>query len=382
MADPPSLRSTRAAAVLACLFAGAALGVAAEARAQESAAEGGQVVDRIMLRVNDRIATLWGYQRQLANMRREILSSAGVPADRQRELLEDAPRQVLRSLFDEMLVLSRADQLGLTVSELEIDEQIQAQAEQFGLADDRELRMALAREGLTLEEYRANLRTQLLWRMVTGRELYPRIQVDDEELRALYREHAEEYQLPERRRIREIVVLDTNELGADQRRTMAEQMAAAWREGSDPEALAQERGPEVAMLFDVGWVSRSDLSGELAEQVFALEPGQISAPVDARGGLHVVELLEVEAASVRPFEEVRAELLQRERSRRFEDELAVYLRELEEKAFFDGSGLPSELSDFQTASGRLVREGSAQILERAAGSAPGTEGEDSGGEDG
>ncbi|HVS66609.1 MAG TPA: peptidyl-prolyl cis-trans isomerase [Thermoanaerobaculia bacterium] len=375
---PLSRRSLVVLALAGGLVLGT-LGVAAEARAQD-AGEEGQVIDRIMLRVNDRIATLWEYQRQLANVRRDILSSSGVPTERQRELLDDAPRQVLRSMFDEMLVLSRADQLGLTVSDIEIDEQIQAQAEQFGLQDERELRMALAREGLTLEEYRENLREQQLWRLVTGRELYPRIEVADEDLRDLYQENVEEYQVPERRRIREVIVLDTNQLAGGERREVAEQIAASWREGADPEALAQEHGPEIAMLFDVGWVSRPDLSAELADQVFALEPGQVSSPVEARGGLHVVELLEVEEASVRPFEEVRTQLLQRERARRFEDELVVYLQELEEKAYFEGSGLPSELSDFQTASGRLVREGSAQILERAAASGEAGAGEDGGSE--
>jgi parvulin-like peptidyl-prolyl isomerase len=326
----------------------------------------GEVIDRIMLRVNDRIATLWAYQRQLATIRREILSRENLPAERQRELLEDAPRQVLRSMFDEMLVMSRADQLGLRVSDAEIEEQIREQAEQFGLQDERELRMALAREGLTLEEYRANLARQQLWRQVTGRELFPRIEVADEELRKMYRERSDEFSIPERRKIREVVVLETSELDPDERAAIAASLADAWRAGGDPQAMVEERGAEVAVLLEVGWVTRGDLAAELADEVFSLEVGGISKPVGARGGLHVVELLETEPASVRPFEEVRGELLQRERSRRFEDELGTYLEELEEKAYFDGSGLPPELSDFQTASGRLVREGSAQILERAA----------------
>ncbi|HVS16740.1 MAG TPA: peptidyl-prolyl cis-trans isomerase [Thermoanaerobaculia bacterium] len=362
-------RSTRLPAALGALVLAGCLALsAAPARPQQPPLESleGEVIDRIMLRVNDRIATLWAYQRQLANVRREILSRANLPAERQRELLEDAPRQVLRSMFDEMLVMSRADQLGLRVSDMEIEEQIREQAEQFGLQDERELRVALAREGLTLEEYRTNLARQQLWRQVTGRELFPRIEVADEELRRIYRERSDEFAIRERRRIREVVVLDSSELDADERAAVASSLAAAWREGGDPQALVAERGEEVAVLLDVGWVSRQDLAAELAEEVFALEVGAVSKPVGARGGLHVVELLEVEPASVRAFEEVRDELLQRERGRRFEDELATYLEELEEKAYFDGSGLPQELSDFQTASGRLVRAGSAQLLERAA----------------
>jgi peptidyl-prolyl cis-trans isomerase SurA len=324
-----------------------------------------EVVNRVVLRVNDRIVTLYDFERQLARARADILEQAGGDPQQQRGALENAPREVLRSMFDELLILTRADQLGLAVSDLEVDQEVQQQMARFGLADEQAMRGALAQNGLTLEQYRANLRNQILWREVTQDELYPRIDVDEQELRALYREQAEEFAVPEQRRLREIVVLDESTLPVDQRQRLAAELRDAWRGGAEPEKLVAsartEHGEQAVTLLDVGWVGPGDLAPELERAVWAAAAGDISEPIAARGGLHLAQVLEVKEQSQRTFEEVRDALLSRERSRRFEQELEKYLEELEEKAYWDYRPLEG-LEDFQTASGRTVREGQRSLL--------------------
>jgi peptidyl-prolyl cis-trans isomerase SurA len=325
----------------------------------------GEVVNRIVLRVNDRIVTLHDFERQLARARADVLEQSGGDPQQQRGQLENAPREVLRSLFDELLILTRADQLGLSVSDLELEQEVQAAMTRFGLSNEQEMRAALAQSGLTLDQYRANLRNQTLWREVTQQELYPRIDVGEQELRALYRERAEEFAVPEQRRLREVVVLEEGGLPPDQRASLAGELRAAWAAGGDPEELVAaaraEHGEQALTLLDVGWVGPGDLAPELERAVWAQPPGDVSEPITARGGLHLAQVLEVREQSQRPFEEVRDALLSRERSQRFEQELEKYLEELEEKAYWDYRPLEG-LEDFQTASGRTVREGQRDLL--------------------
>lgn len=324
-----------------------------------------EVVNRVVLRVNDRIVTLYDFERQLARARADILEQAGADPQQQRGALDNAPREVMRSMFDELLILTRADQLGLAVSDLEIDQEVQQQMSRFGLADEQAMRAALSQNGLTLEQYRANLRNQILWREVTQEELYPRIDVDEPELRALYRDRAEEFAVPEQRRLREIVVLEESGLPAETRTRIADELRAAWVGGGDPDALVAaaraEHGEQALALLDVGWVGPGDLAAELERAVWALPAGEVSEPIAARGGLHLAQVLEVKEKSQRTFEEVRDALLARERSQRFEQELEKYLEELEEKAYWDYRPLEG-LEDFQTASGRTVREGQRELL--------------------
>ena len=326
---------------------------------------GAEIVNRVVLRVNDRIVTLYDFERQLARARADILAQEGGDPQQQRSQLENAPREVMRSIFDELLILTRADQLGISVSDLEIDQEVERQMGRFGMTDEQQMRAALAENGLTLEQFRLNLRNQILWREVTQQELYPRIDVNEQELRALYREHGEEFAVPEQRRLRELVVLEDSGLPAETRSRIAAELRESWTGGGDPEALVasarEQHGEQAVTLLDVGWVGPGDLAPELEQVAWALQAGDVSELVEARGGLHVLQVLEVKDQSQRPFEEVRDALQARERSRRFEQELETYLEELEEKAYMDFRP-PEGVEDFETASGRTVREGQQDLL--------------------
>ena len=59
----------------------------------------------------------------------------------------------------------------------------------------------------------------------------------------------------------------------------------------------------------------------------------VADAIAARGGLHVLKMLERVPASVRPFEEVRAAIEREERSRLFAEERDLYLKELAEAAY-------------------------------------------------
>jgi parvulin-like peptidyl-prolyl isomerase len=325
-----------------------------------------EIVNRVVLRVNDRIVTLFDFERQLARARADILEQEGADPQQQRSQLENAPREVMRSIFDELLILTRADQLGLSVSDLQIDQEVENQMSRFGMTEEEQMRAALAENGLTLEQYRSNLRNQILWREVTQQELYPRIDVDEQELRALYREHIDEFAVPGQRRLREVVVLEEGGLPAAERASLAQELRAAWAGGGDPEALVaaarEKHGEEAVTLLDIGWVGPGDLAPELERVAWSQQAGDVSDLVEARGGAHLLQVLEVKEQSQRPFEEVRDALLGRERSRRFEQELERYLEELEEKAYWSYSPVEG-IEDFKTASGRTVRQGQRELLE-------------------
>jgi parvulin-like peptidyl-prolyl isomerase len=166
--------------------------------------------------------------------------------------------------------------------------------------------------------------------------------------------------VPERRRIHELVVIESSDLNEEQRFAMARGLRTAWSEGADPAKLAEER-PDNVRYLELDFLTKDDLTTGLREAVFDAEIGEISAPLNARGGVHVLQVREVQEASLLDYEEVRDQLLANERRSRYDEELDKYLRELEARAFVD-TNLPSELADFRTATGRLVDEGGRQYL--------------------
>ena len=127
----------------------------------------------------------------------------------------------------------------------------------------------------------------------------PTIAVDEAELRALYDERAEEYQVPERRLVERLVFGTTDEAQAAADRLTAGEIDFA--------ALVAERGLDIADT-DMGDVTRAAL-GAAGDAVFALtEPGSVAGPLDSELGPALFRMNAVLAEQVTAFEDVRDEL--------------------------------------------------------------------------
>ena len=100
-------------------------------------------------------------------------------------------------------------------------------------------------------------------------------------------------------------------------REAAEELAEALSEGADFAELAQEHSADgtAASGGDLGWFGTGMMVAPFEEAVMALEPGEISDPVETQFGWHLIRLDDTRSAEVPEFEEIRAELeqqLQRE----------------------------------------------------------------------
>lgn len=323
-----SLSAALAALVLALPAAG-------QNAAPPSAASTAPVVNKVVLRVNDRIATLYDYQIRLTEAERELLRRTDVPLAERRQVAAELPERVYADLYQESLLLSRADQLGVVFSEEQIEEQLTSLQERYGFADRAEFEAALAQSGLTLREFREQLRVNMRIQDVVQREVRSQIAVDDELARRYYRENEERFTQPRQLQVREVIVLEAEGQSAEDR---AELAAAVRRELSTGRPLAEvvatyrDRGL-TSDVIDHGWVGLGDLAAELQSAVWELAPGEISQPVDSRGGLHILEVVDRREAGLRPFSEVAEEVREVATQSAFAEHMASYLDELEEQAY-------------------------------------------------
>jgi peptidyl-prolyl cis-trans isomerase SurA len=291
------------------------------------------LVNRIVLRVNDRIATLIDFQRQLGERRQAVLTAPDLDAERRQALLADLGRTVMAEMYEELLLLSRADQLGAKTTQIEVDEAVASMRQRMGLTSDEEYHRSLQSAGLTDKSLRERLRRNLLVQQVIGREVQSKITLEEEELRRVWRDNPEAFTLPPAVRLQDIVVLSEGRDPAAVATTAA-QLHAELAAGATMEEVAR-RGAAAGTttdLVDLGWVERGDLDPALERAAWDLPVGGVSPPVEGRGGLHVLRLAERRAASMRPFEEVKQALEARERQRRMTIEYGKYLRDLEQRA--------------------------------------------------
>lgn len=343
---PPKIASRllASAAALAALLA-----PAAPARAE--------VVTRFVMRVNDEVATLRDYELLKAEAEELILNRPDLTLQQRRDALAQIGERVYRNMYEDLLLVSRARQLGIDITEEQVDEQIARIRERLDLATEEDFQSALDATGMTVAQLREQTRKSLLSQAVLGREVYANIEIDEEILRRYYRDHPEEFTVPEKLRLRELIVLEEPTPAAEERRRLAERIRAEVLGGRPLDEIAADYSAQglTSGVIDVGWVSAGDLAPELEKAVWGLELNQLSEPIDARGGTHLVEVLERQPATLRPYTEVADRIRALERERRAAEQVEDYFAELEEEAFIRLDP-PPEAAGFR----RLAAERSAE----------------------
>ncbi len=324
-------------------------------------------VNRIVLRVNDRIATLRDYETRRDGFLREA-QRRNLSPEEYRQAAAAAPEQVFRELFEELLLQSRGDQLNVTVSEERIAETLERMKQANDISTDEEFRQALAASGMTEDELRQQLRRNFRMRQVMEQEVQERVTVSEEDLRRIYGKDPGRFRLPEQRRLREVVVLEESGRPLEERQRIARELREELAKGAAESDLVSGHAAQgvTSGIIDLGWVNTGDLAPALETAAWQLAPGGVSEPVAGRGGLHVLHLLEVREPRVQTFNEVQETIRREEEDRVYREEVAKYLVELQQDSYIIAKP-PAEAAGFRRLLGTGVSE---EVMEGAAAAAP------------
>jgi parvulin-like peptidyl-prolyl isomerase len=303
-------------------------------------------INRVILRVNDRIASLYDYE-SLKSERTIALSRAEMPEAQRQQMLATVGVTVMKEMFDEMLLLSRADQLGLSVDEEDVQGSMERTKAGFGISTDEEFDRALASNNMTRASFRAQIEKNLMIRKVMGREVYSQVAVEDEDLRRYYQQNPDEFREPARRRLREVVVLESAQSASEREQLARDLRRGVLAGGVDEEIKSHEQAGRTTGWIDLGWVDVGDLDSQLEESLIDLGPGSVSEPTAARGGLHLIEVVELQEPRLRPFNDVSADIERRLTDQRFAEEMDSYMRDLEKNAYIE-SDPPPEAAGFRS----------------------------------
>ena len=227
--------------------------------------------------------------------------------------------------------------------------------------------MALEASGMTLDELRANTRRDLTSNQVIGREVTSRIEVSDEELRASYRTHIEQFTTPEQRFVKEIIVLENSPLDEQARAKLADDLYARLSSGEDLDELAgtyKELG-QTSGVIDLGWLEEDEPRRAVGGDRQRPQARRIlTAGTITRRPPHSPPVGACARPRVEPFEDVQDLIVGRERQIRFGSELREYLSELERDAYIV-EDLPPDAVGYRGAGRRPGAHRRARRLPRS-----------------
>ena len=140
------------------------------------------------------------------------------------------------------------------------------------------------------------------------------IQVSDTQILSYYNSHKDQYRVPERVKVRHIVVSTPGRPKEElpKLKAKADDLLKQVKAGGDFGKLAEKNSDDPSSNTkggDLGWIVRGQMSPEIEAATFALKPNEISSVVTAPYGYDILQVLEKEPARLRPYDEVKGEIM-------------------------------------------------------------------------
>jgi peptidyl-prolyl cis-trans isomerase SurA len=330
------------------------------------------VVEEIVARVNNSIITRSDFTRSKDQLKDEIKSQeSGGNADK---AYADREKDVLRDLIDQQLLLEKGKDLGIT-ADTELIKKLDEMRKQMNLDSMEELEKAAQAQGVSYEDFKQNLRNQIITQQVIQHEVGSHLSVSKEDEQKFYEEHKSEMEQPEQIRLSEILVAlpkpapakpEAQKTGTDGaaitpplaatasaqdasavQMSESEQLAATEtkakglldqiKKGAAFEDVAKKNsdGPTAAQGGDLGLFKRGALSKELEDTTFAMKAGAVTDVIRTKQGFVILKVTEHQTAGIPSIKQMEPRIQDALYYQKLQPALRAYLKKLREEAYID-----------------------------------------------
>jgi len=320
------------------------------------------VVEEIVARVNNQIITSSEFRRSEQELKKDALEHDPVNADK---VIADREKDVLRDLIDQQLLLQKGKDLGIT-ADTDLIKKLDQMRKEMNLDSMEDLEKAAQAQGVSFEEFKQNMRNQIITQQVIGKEVGSRLVIDKNEEQKFYDEHKTELDQPEQVRLSEILVSTerkpTDTLDDNQLLQAAQAKAAGLldqiKKGAKFEDVAKKGsdGPTAAQGGDLGYFKRGTLAKELEDRTFAMKAGDVSDVTRTKQGFIILKVTEHHEAGIPPLSQIEPRIQDALYMQKLQPALREYLTKLREDAdidiktgYVDTGASPNETKPIVTA---------------------------------
>jgi peptidyl-prolyl cis-trans isomerase SurA len=368
----------------------------------------GQVVEEIITRVNGQIVTHSEFVRAKDQLKDDVKQLDAANADK---LYAEREKDILRDLIDQQLLLEKGKDLGIT-GDTDLIKRLDQMRKDMKLDTMEELEKAATAQGIPYEDFKQNMRNQIITQKVIGEEVGSHLSITKEDLEKFYEEHKSEMEQPESIRLSEILVApkkpaadaaagkpaqtgaaDSSAAGND---SMKSQDAAASEAAKQAEAAAAlaaaeakandllkqiraggsfedvakkySDGPSASQGGDLGVFKRGSLAKELEDKTFAMKSGEVTDVIRTKQGYVILKVTNHQVAGIPPLKEAEPRIQDALYYQKLQPALRAYLTKLREEAYIDvkagyidSGASPNQTKPIETAA---AKESDAKNLKK------------------
>jgi parvulin-like peptidyl-prolyl isomerase len=196
-------------------------------------------------------------------------------------------------------------------------------------------------QGYSLQNYKADLRRQLLRFRAINTIVAPKVNITEEDIHARYDQMQRRSEQVSAVRISDILIKlpdhPTEQQIADakakattalDRIKAGEDFAAVAKDVSDDDSTKASGG-------ELGWFERGSVNPDWEGIVFAMDKNEVRGPVSGPQGLYVLKVTDVKNTQLKPYPEMKEQLSRELRRREIDKQTQTWVDELRKKAYID-----------------------------------------------
>ncbi len=241
--------------------------------------------------LNETVGTMDGATYKAADLYEEMSKQMG----------EEQQVAMLDSLMTLQLINLEADEAGVTVSDADIQAEIENIKKTNNIATDEDLSAALQQSGMTMESFKENITNNMKFRKIIEKQS----PASEDDLKAYYEKNKENFATTPKQVRASHILLATKE--------EAEAVLAELKAGEDFATLAKAKSQDPGSKDNGGELplfGRGEMNAGFEEAAFALAKGEMSGVVEAESGFHIIKVTDVKEAVIPSYEESKEKVKQ------------------------------------------------------------------------
>ena len=314
---------------------------------------GGVTVEDILVRVNDQIISRSDYDR--------VVKEADDDARQRGQSLQqiaDGHKDLLRDMIDQQLWISKGKELDINV-DTEVVKQLDEIRKKYNLATLEDLEKAAKDQGVSFEDFKANIKNQILTREVMQQQVGRKVAVTPGEAQRYFEAHKQDYAQPESIHLSEIMVsTGGGDAGTDDPQKLsaakakADDIEAKLKAGANFDDLARTSsdGQTAAQGGDMGKFGRGQLNKLFEDKTFGLKAGEVTEPIRTKQGYVIFKVVEHIPGGVPSYKDVEQQVEEAFYMSRMQPAIRTYLTRMREEAYIqiangytDSASTPNEI---------------------------------------
>ncbi|HET7216137.1 MAG TPA: peptidyl-prolyl cis-trans isomerase [Terriglobia bacterium] len=265
------------------------------------------LVERIIARINNKIITQRQYDKERDKLHAQLAQQySGQKLDQE---FNDRSKNLLRDMIDSDLMVQKANDDDINV-DTDVIKRLDEIRQQYNLKSLQALQDAVEKDGMNWEDFKDQIKRQLLMQQVISREVGSRIILTRADAQKYFDAHKKEFDSPPGVHLAEIMVSTEKHTPAEAEK-LAKKAQTEIQNGARFSDVAKELSdsPSAKEGGDVGFFKQGTISEAIAADITKVDVGDVTPIIKTQYGYMIFKVLEKRTGQHPTFDQVSNQVM-------------------------------------------------------------------------